>query len=625
MDAARTLAQTFEGIKQSGAPDRKVMDSILKQILERNAGFIGVWTCWEPNALDGKDSAFASAPGHDNTGRYIPYWNRGSGKIMVEPLLSYETPGDGDYYLLAKKSGNETILEPYIYPIGGKQVLITSVVVPIKWGGKVIGTAGIDISLDAFAEMIQKIKPYEIGFGYIVSHQGTLVAHPDAKQVGEAFGKQLGIGVRKPILDAIGAGQEFSWYQVDSVSGKGSYEVLTPIPIGQVTTPWSFAISLPTEKVMEKARAIMRSTIVIAVIALIVFAGVLYLIANSIVRPINSVVNGLKDIAQGEGDLTMRLQINGNDEVGDLAKWFNIFIEKLQGIITEIAGGVETLSSSSTSLSAISEQMTQGIQAVTKKSAGVSAAAEEMSANMHTVAASMEESATNTNMVATASEEMSASIAEIAQNAEKARGISGEAANKATNTSTNMEQLGMAAKAIGKVVETIRDISEQVNLLALNATIEAARAGEAGKGFAVVANEIKELAKQTAGATQDIEEKIGAIQGTTSTTVGQITEITQVIIGINDVVTTIATAVEEQSTATKDIAMNVAQASQGIQDVNENVNQSSTVSAEISQSIAGVSISMNEMSTSSDQVNLSAQALSELSQNLRHLVVQFKV
>jgi methyl-accepting chemotaxis protein len=164
-----------------------------------------------------------------------------------------------------------------------------------------------------------------------------------------------------------------------------------------------------------------------------------------------------------------------------------------------------------------------------------------------------------------------------------------------------MDQLGAAANSIGKVIETITDISEQVNLLALNATIEAARAGEAGKGFAVVANEIKELAKQTAAATQDIKEKIEGIQGTTSMTVGQITEITQVINDVNDVVGNIATAVEQQSAATKEIATNVAQASQGIQEVNENVNQSSSVSGEISRDIAGVSVSMNEMSTSSSQ------------------------
>ncbi len=367
------------------------------------------------------------------------------------------------------------------------------------------------------------------------------------------------------------------------------------------------------------------NVLLFAVVVVVAMLFAWFIITRAISRPLNNTVSMLRDIAEGEGDLTKRLEVNTNDEVGEMARWFNVFIDKLQGIIKDITGGVETLSSSSTELSAISEQMTRGIQESSEKANTVSAAAEEMNANMNNVAAAMEQSATNTNMVATAAEEMSATIGEIAQNAEKARGISDEAAHKATSASTNMDELGNAAKSIGKVVETITEISEQVNLLALNATIEAARAGEAGKGFAVVANEIKELAKQTAAATLEIKEKIDGIQGTTGTAVIQISEITQVIKDVNEVVATIATAVEQQSAATKEIATNVAQASRGIQEVNENVNQSSSVSGEISSDIAGVSVSMNEMSTSSSQVNLSAQELSKLAENLKGMVDQFKI
>lgn len=370
----------------------------------------------------------------------------------------------------------------------------------------------------------------------------------------------------------------------------------------------------------------MQKSILLAGLGLTITTLILaFLLARMITKPINQVVGSLKDLATGEGDLTIRLQAGSRDEVGELANWFNVFIEKLQVIIREIAGSVQTLSSSSTELSAISGQMTQGIQVVSGNSDSVSAAAEEMSANMNNVAAAAEQCATNTNLVATSSEEMSSTIGEIARNAEKAKEISDEATVKSTSASANMDLLGNAADSIGKVVETITEISEQVNLLALNATIEAARAGDAGKGFAVVANEIKELAKQTAEASQDIKEKIGAIQGTTSGTVEQITEITRVITDVNEVVTNIASAVEQQSAATQEIATNVTQASQGIQEVTENVNQSSTVSHEISKDIAGVSDSMNEMSATSSQVDLSAKELSQLSENLKRMVDQFKI
>ena len=115
MDAARTLAQVFEAVKMGGAKfpmSRDAANELLKGLLERNAEFLGVWCCWEPDAFDGDDKSFAGQPGHDSTGRFIPYWNRGSGKAVQEPLVDYTKPGSGDYYLLARNSGQETLLEP---------------------------------------------------------------------------------------------------------------------------------------------------------------------------------------------------------------------------------------------------------------------------------------------------------------------------------------------------------------------------------------------------------------------------------------------------------------------------------------------------------------------------------
>jgi len=367
------------------------------------------------------------------------------------------------------------------------------------------------------------------------------------------------------------------------------------------------------------------------VLFIIIGAGILIgllfsmIISKGITKPIAGAVAGLKDIAEGEGDLTTRLEIKSKDEVGELAKWFNVFMEKLQGIIKDIASNAETLGSSSGELSNLSGQMSQGADNMSGKSNKVASAAEEMSSNMNSVAAATEEAATNLNMVATAAEQMIATINEIAQNSEKASNITGEAVVQTQSASNKVDELGSAANEIGKVVETITEISEQVNLLALNATIEAARAGEAGKGFAVVANEIKDLAKQTADATQEIKGKIGAIQGSTDATVTEIGQILKVINDVNDIVSTIATAVEEQSVTTKEIAQNVVQASQGIQEVNENVAQSSSVAGEIAKDITDVNQASGEMSSSSSQMNMSAEALAKLSETLNEMVGKFRV
>ncbi len=365
-------------------------------------------------------------------------------------------------------------------------------------------------------------------------------------------------------------------------------------------------------------------TVVMVVVGVVLGVLIAFFTARGITQPLNRAINGLKDIAEGEGDLTMRLKADSHDEIGELSKWFNVFVEKLQGIIGQIASNTKSVSASSNELADISSSLSANSAETAKRANNVAVAAEEMTANLNSVAAAMEESSTNTAMVASASEEMTATINEIAANSDKAHAISEDAVKKAEKASAKMDTLGIAAQAIGKVTETITEISEQTNLLALNATIEAARAGEAGKGFAVVANEIKELAKQTAAATFNIKGQIDEVQSTTATTVTDIQEITEVINNVNEIISTISAAITEQQSATEEIASNISQASQGIGEVNENVNQSTVVSATISEDIASVNTAANEISGSSDTIKASAAGLQKLATELSQLVSNFK-
>lgn len=351
----------------------------------------------------------------------------------------------------------------------------------------------------------------------------------------------------------------------------------------------------------------------------------LFFSTRSVTNPINHTAAMLKDISEGEGDLTKRLEIIRQDELGELAGYFNAFLDKLQGVVTQVIKNAQTIDGSSTGLSEIAMNLSKESNETSERSNMVATAAEEMSSNLNNVAAAMEESSTNAAMVATAAEEMSATINDIAINAEEANNISSQAVEKSGAVSGQMEELGRAATGIGKVLEAITEISEQVNLLALNATIEAARAGEAGKGFAVVANEIKDLAKQTSEAASEIKSKIENIQSSTGGAVKGIDEISKVILNVNEIVGSIAVAVDEQTKATQEIATNIAQASQGIQEVNENVNQSSTVSEEITRDISVVDDSAKTITGSSDQLSESAEQLSEMATRLNSVMGSFKV
>ncbi|MCD4718683.1 MAG: bacteriohemerythrin [Desulfobacula sp.] len=362
-----------------------------------------------------------------------------------------------------------------------------------------------------------------------------------------------------------------------------------------------------------------------ALCCFLIFISSWFLFKFLVFNPLARITSGLKNIATGEGDLTQRLEIKTRDELGELATWFNAFIERLNNIIVNIGANAETVTAASGEMLSVSEQISDGAEDLSDKASTVAAASEEMSSNMNSVAAASEQASTNIGMVADSASQMQATLGEVATNCDRARSISSDAATQADKASQRVTLLGAAAKEVSKVTEVITDIAAQTNLLALNATIEAARAGEAGKGFAVVAGEIKSLAGQTAQATKDIKEKIVGIQDSTDDTVLDVTKISEVISDVNEIVTTIAAAVEEQSASATEVAQNIEQASTGIVDVNENVTQSSQVSSEIAKDISGVNAVAEDMSKKSTQMNQSAVDLSSLSSKLRDMISVFKV
>jgi methyl-accepting chemotaxis protein len=324
-------------------------------------------------------------------------------------------------------------------------------------------------------------------------------------------------------------------------------------------------------------------------------------IVDGVNATLDAVIGPLTEVSQvldkmAGGDLTVQIVSEYAGDFNRLKTTVNTLGTQVRSAMQQIGKNANALVSAAEELNKVSQQM--------------SASADETATQANVVSAASEQVAANVQTVATGADEMGASIKEIAKNTADATRVATAAVKSAEATNETIGKLGQSSAEIGQVIKVITSIAQQTNLLALNATIEAARAGEAGKGFAVVANEVKELAKETAKATEDISRKIEAIQGDTKGAVAAIGQISSVIVQINDIQNTIASAVEEQSATTNEISRNLAEAAHGSTDITRN--------------IGGVAEAARTTTAGATDTQKSAQSLERMSAELQGLIAQFK-
>lgn len=581
--AARTAQETVSAmgaLRAQGITDRTVYDGILKSSLEANPDLLGVWSGWEPDALDGRDADFAGTDGHDASGRFVPYWNRGAGAVVKEPLVGYDQDGAGDYYQLPKKNDRMIAIEPYSYSVGGKDFLITTFSAPIKVNGQYYGTAGIDIALNDLNAELASVKPFGTGFVALVSSAGMAVSYPDAAATGKPL-KDIDPASAKVATEAIATNKPAS---TDATTkGEGWHYLALPVAAGGTDERWAVVVAVPNATLNAEANKNNTIMLALSVLSILIAAGILFLVLNRMVgAPLKGLGRTFDRMASGDHNAEVP-EARRVDEIGQIGKAVLRFRDSLRDRVNADADAehqrqLQASEDRKVAMGMLATEFEQAVGGIVDQVASasidmrnsaeaLSQIASNASGQTTTIASATEQAANNVRTVAAASEELTSSINEITSKAEASSTIARRAVDEANRSDARIRELEAAAGKVGEVVTLIQAIAQQTNLLALNATIEAARAGDAGKGFAVVATEVKSLANQTAKATDEIGEQISAIQSATNGTVEAIASIRDIIHEMSQFSMAISEAMTQQGAATDDIARNVHEASQGTDEV----------------------------------------------------------
>jgi methyl-accepting chemotaxis protein/methyl-accepting chemotaxis protein-1 (serine sensor receptor) len=619
------LEAAITSLRETGSATRENTVALMQKTLEGYPGAIGLSTGWEPNAFDGKDADYVGKPFHDASGRFVPYVFRAGSDIKVEVLVDYDKPGAGDYYQLPVKTGKPVLMEPYVYPVNGKDVLMTTLSLPTRANGAVVGYVGADIDLDKTAADLAAKRPLGDGYIALLSSANAFVSHPDKAVMGKAL-KESGVDTAawERALAKPGEAQTI-------VRPDGTEDLAMALPIvpfeGAV---WNVVVSVPSATVYASLTRIVWNSAAIIGLATVLLVVAGWLLARGFIGRINRVIHQTTQIAEGRLDVELTDR-EKPDELGDLSRSLQILLEnnrrkvqleneaeahrvqeeierterskghmareeEIRFVVTELGNGLARLSDGdmtvrlekpfSGTLDSIRGNFNESIEKLQaamlsfrENASTIQNGSNEIRSAADDLARRTEQQAASVEQTAAALAEITRSVHESTQRAEDA-GLqvsrtkegaerSGEVVRTAVDAMSAIEQ---SSQSISNIIGVIDEIAFQTNLLALNAGVEAARAGEAGKGFAVVAQEVRELAQRSANAAKEIKALITASGEQVKhgvSLVGQTGEALQAIVSevqqINTNVQAIVLAARDQSTGLSEINSAVNIMDQGTQ------------------------------------------------------------
>ena len=606
---------------------REMVSGIVKSAVASERSILGMGLLFED--FDGKNADNANTPNGNASGQYGGYYAHGNSGLEFSQLDFAQE----NYYLGVKNSGKISLTEPFYDPVN--KALMVSLTSPILHNDKVVGGAVADMSLSGFSTLLAQLRPFGTGYTFVTSDKGVVAGHYDPANLGKPI-TQVSTADPKELQAGLAGKTPFTVFSKSLVDGAEVMAVYVPFSLLEGSEPWYFAVAVPVSSILAGANSALYQSIAICLAGIVLAVIVIFLIANSIARPLSGMA-AFAGLVAG-GNYNEKVDTRGftvelhalNDALKNMITSLLKTMEEANDSKRAAENGLAKAEAASEEAGRAQQAAEEGRQRLLQTAEKVdelvghlSLSTEELSDQVSQSSASADRQRELVANAAAAMEEMNSTVLEVARNAsdastgsEKAKSAADEGALIVKNSiqaiesvqkdisslHTEMEALGTQAQAIGNVMTVISDIADQTNLLALNAAIEAARAGEAGRGFAVVADEVRKLAEKTMQATQEVGNAIRGVQQGTERSIGAVTK---TVANLGN-----ATGLVNQSGGSLQNIVNESMAvADQVRGIATAAEEQSATSAEISNSLSNIS---NSADTTATAMEHSARAVSEL-------------